>query len=168
MLLREENWPRKTCLLEAVPPGSPRLPWYRANMYRGHLQPSTGLKAAWEKERKATYFVSVENPCRKHRSWQISQISLFLSGHRKVVRLSAKIKQFDVNSLLLMLLWVGFVFVSDVQAGIWKLIYPCNWGKGESEFFIMTQTCTRYPLPLGYPACNAMCHCRFVLRPHLR
>lgn len=68
--------------------------------------------------KKATYFVSVGNPCRKYQSWQISQILLFLSGHWKVVKLSAKSKQFNDDSLLLAVLCMDSAFVTNAQSGL--------------------------------------------------
>lgn len=95
-----------------------------------------------EKDRKkATYFVSVGNPCRKYRSWQISQTSLFLSGRWKVVTLSAKIKRFNDNSLLLTLLCVDSASVTHAWSGIWKLMLPLQLGERRWNGVLHTWTC---------------------------
>lgn len=73
-------------------------PWTELTHWDG-LASWHGVLAPLERgEGKATYFVSVGNPCRKHQSWQTSEFWWFLSGHWKVVRLSAKIRQCSDNS----------------------------------------------------------------------
>lgn len=107
-----------------------------------------------EKDRvKTTYFVSVGNPCRKYQSWQISQILLFLSGHWKVVTLSAKIKQFNDCSMLFMLLCMDSAFVADVEAGIWKLMLPFQLGDHRwNGAFHQNMDLHEHHQPLNYPA----------------